>query len=226
MTDNTRHPCGDHPHYNPEKAARGDPYPFDTAQCGLVDPEPDRVIDFTPVPRLRKRRNGWTEDTQRLFILALSECGCVAHAARVAGKSARTAYRLLEADGADSFAEAWDRAIALGVERLRADAMARAFEGAWVPVVRRGRLVRFEHRRNDRLAIGLLSGRTASIADRRECASSRRKFKLKLKAKAEREAEERKRAEAVWAEHQAVLDRIEHDKANPPPRGQPRIRSL
>ena len=214
------------PHYNPEKAAAGDPFPFDTAQCGLVDPDPDRVVDFTPVPRLRKRRNGWTEETQRLFILALSECGCVVHAARVVGKSARTAYRLLEAEGADSFAEAWDNAIALGVERLRADAMGRAFDGAWVPVVRRGRLVRFEHRRNDRLATSLLSGRAHSIVEAREQASSRRKYKLKLKERDRREAEKRARAEAVWAEHQAILDRIEAEKLNPPPPPAPRIRSL
>ena len=220
------HPFADHPHYNPEKAAAGDPFPIDTAQCGLVDPDPERLVDFTPVPRLRKRRNGWTEDTQRLFILALSECGCVAHAARVVGKSARTAYRLLEADGADSFAAAWDNAIALGVERLRADVMGRAVDGAWVPVVRRGVLVRFEHRRNDRLATSLLSGRAHSIVDAREQVTSRRKFQLKLKERDRREAEKRARAEAVWVEHQAILDRIEEEKLNPPPRPAPRIRSL
>jgi hypothetical protein len=199
-----------------------------TARTGLVDVTTE-ALDFTPVPRLRRRRNGWTEETQRLFILALSECGCVSKAARAVGMSPRSAYRLLEADGADSFAEAWDQAIARGVERLRDEAMKRALEGAWVPVYRKGRLVRVELRRNDRLAIALLSGRNASIADNRERAVSRRSYRLKLKAEAEREAEDQRRREALWAEHQAVLDRIEAEKRNPllmSQRNPPRIRSL
>ena len=110
------------------------------AVTGLVDVT-DGPIAFTPVPRQRRRRNGWTDDTQRAFIAALEQCGCVAHAARAVGMNSRSAYRLLEAEGAESFAEAWDQAIARGIERLRADAMDRAFHGVWVPVVRRGKVV-------------------------------------------------------------------------------------
>lgn len=204
------------PHFNPEAYARGDPFPYDTAQTGLVDPDPDFTpLRFTPVPRKRVRRDGWTEETQRLFILSLSECGCVRQAAFSVGMSARSAYRLLDAEGADSFAEAWDEAISLGIERLRGEAMARAFEGAWVPVVRRGRLVRFEHRRNDRLAIGLLSGRSASVADNRERATSRRKHRAKMRARDALEAAEKKAAEAIAAAHQEVLDRIEAERLDP-----------
>jgi hypothetical protein len=198
-----------HPLYDAEAAARGDPYPFLTAQTGPVDPDMDTpALDFVPVPRRRNRRNGWTEETQRLFILALSDCGCVTAAARAVGMSVRSAYRLLDADGADSFAEAWDQAIARGVERLREIAFDRAFNGAWVPVVRKGRLVRFEHRTNDRLAIGLLSGRRASVADQRERAVSRRKYRQRLRERAEREAEGKRADEAYAAEYQASLDRI------------------
>src|SRR6476469_4133929 len=88
------------------------------AVTGLVDVT-DEPIDFTPVPRQRKRRNGWTEQAQRAFIAALEQCGCVARAVRAVGMSARSYYRLLEADRADSFAEAVDQAIARGVERVR-----------------------------------------------------------------------------------------------------------
>lgn len=197
-----------HPHFNPEAYARGDPFPYDTAQTGLVDPDL-LALQFTPVPRKRVRRNGWTEETQRLFILSLSECGCVRQAAFSVGMSARSAYRLLDADGADSFAEAWDHAISLGIDRLRSEAMARAFDGAWVPVVRRGRLVRFEHRHNDRLALGLLSGRTGTIADRRERAVSRRKYRATLRARAEAEAAEKAADEAFAAEYRESLDRID-----------------
>ncbi len=201
-----------------------DPWAF-TAKTGLADVTHE-ALDFTPVPRLRRRRNGWTEETQRLFILALSECGCVSKAARAVGMSPRSAYRLLEADGADSFAEAWDQAIARGVERLRDETMKRAFEGDWVPVYRKGRLVRVELRRNDRLAIALLSGRNAAVADNRERASSRRSYRLSLKAKAEREAADQLRREALWAAHEAVRDREEQDRADRVCRNPPRIRSL
>lgn len=195
------------------------------AVTGLVDVTDD-PIDFMPVPRQRNRRNGWTEPTQRAFIARLAECGCVARAARAVGMSARGVYRLIEADGADSFAEAIDQAIARGVERVRGDAMLRALNGSWVPVVRRGRVVRMEFRHNDKLAIGILSGRGGrSVAEQRERASSRRKYRLQLAEQRRKEDEERRRREAVRAEHQAVLDRI----ANPPPlseRCPPRIRRL
>lgn len=200
----------------------------DPAIMGLVEIT-GGPIDFTPVPRLRKRRNGWTPEAQRAFIDALARCGCVSRAARAAGKTPKSAYRLLESEGAESFAQAWDQAIARGVEVLRWNALDRALNGAWVPVVRRGRIVSFEHRRSDRLAIALLSGRNASVADNRERASSRRKHRMKLAADQKRRADALKQAEAVWAEHQAVLDRIEAERANPPPRiarAVPRIRSL
>jgi hypothetical protein len=145
------------------------------------------------------------------------------------GMTARRAYRLLDADGADSFAEAWDQVIARGIEKLRADAMDRAFLGAWVPVYRKGRLVRVEHRRNDKLAMALLSGRGACGADRRERAASRRRYRQKLLADRAAEVEKKKRAEQVWAEHQAVLDAMEEERLNPKPsavRNPPRIRSL
>lgn len=200
------------------------PFPAwpEPAVTGLVDVT-DEPIDFTPVPRQRRRRNGWTELAQRAFIAALEECGCVARSARAVGMSPRSAYRLLEAEGADSFAAAWDQAIARGIERVRSEAMLRALHGSWVPVVRKGRVVRMEFRANDRLAVSLLSGRGGrTVAERRERAVSRRKYRLQLNALRREQDEERRHAEAIWAEHQAILD-------NPPSRAElapPRIRSL
>lgn len=195
------------------------PFPLwpEPAVTGLVDVTDD-PIGFTPVPRQRRRRNGWTEPAQRAFIAALEQCGSVARAARAVGMSPRSAYRLLGADGADSFAEAWDQAIARGVERVRDEAMLRALHGSWVPVVRRGRVVRMEFRHNDRLAIGILSGRDgASVAEGREQAVSRRKHRLLLQERDRQREEERRRAEAIGAEHQAILDRIEAERENPTP---------
>lgn len=215
------------PLFRPD-AAPDDPWPFDSAVTGLVEVT-DGPIAFDPVPRLRKRRDGWTPETQRAFIDALALCGCVARAARAVGMSPRSAYRLLDAPGADSFAAAWDQAIARGIEALRIAALDRALNGAWVPVVRRGRLVRHEKRHDNRLAIALLSGRESSVADRRERASSRRRYRLQLLARREAEAEQKRRAEQIWAEHQAILDRIEQERRNPAPKSvtaPPRIRSL
>ena len=116
------------------------------------------AIPFTPVPRKRRRHDGWTEDRQRGFIQALAACGSVSAAARHVGKTPRSAYRLLDCDGATSFAYAWDKAIEEGIDRTRSDALNRALHGALVPIYRRGKLQRVELRKSERLAIGLLSG--------------------------------------------------------------------
>ena len=196
----------------------------DSARRGEPDqPEP---IAFIPVPRLRRRRNGWSEETQRAFIAALDVCGSVTRAARAVGMTPRSAYRLLDAEGADSFAAAWDQAIEQGRARLRIEALDRALLGALVPVYRRGRLVRVEHRHNDRLAIALFSGREQAVDDYRRTAVSRMEYRRDMRALDERRAEEQRRAEALWAEHQAILDEIEREQAEPKPRGLPRIIAL
>ncbi|MGN6590658.1 MAG: hypothetical protein ACTHKE_10240 [Sphingomicrobium sp.] len=172
------------------------PWP-EPAVTGLVEVA-DEPIDFTPVPRLRKRRSGWTELPQRAFIAALEECGCIARSARAVGMTPRSVYQLLEADGADSFAEALDKAIARGFERVRGEAMMRALHGSWVPVVRKGKVVRMEFRHNDKLAIGILSGRDGrSIVERREQAVSRRKYRLQLKALKAQQDEERRSGPSI-----------------------------
>lgn len=69
------------------------------------------VPDFTPVP-CRARRDGWTADRQRAFIAALACTGCVGKAAREAGMSRESAYRLRRRRGAEGFAAAWDSILA------------------------------------------------------------------------------------------------------------------
>ena len=207
-------PMPDFPEWLPQNGWTGPPL----AETGMVDVDCEPLA-FTPVPRLRKRRNGWTPETQRLFIECLAECGCVQKSAKVVGLTARSAYRLLGAEGADEFAAAWDQAIARGVERLRAEAFERAFSGAWVPVYRKGRLVRVEHRRLDGLAIALLSGRNGSVSDNRELAASRRRYRLFLANHEREEAEEKAaqaRREVEYATELAQL--LERARRSPPPR--------
>jgi len=200
--------------------------PFDWAAFEAEASDPANHIPFTPVPRQRARRNGWTPETQQLFLFALSRCGSVARSARAAGKSPRSAYHLLHSPGADSFAEAWDKAIVEGIERVRDDALKRALGGAFVPVFRRGRLVRVEHRHCDKLAIALLSGLHRDVHYERQSAVARRHCRAEMKALDDRRAEERRQAEAIWAEHQAILDKIEQDRIERRPRIEPHIRRL
>ena len=200
--------------------------PFAWSDFEAEAADPANHIHFTPVPRRRARRNGWSPERQQLFLFALSRCGSVARAARAAGMTPRSAYQLLDSPAADSFAEAWDRAIEEGIERVRADALERALAGVFVPVFRRGRLVRVEHRRCDKLALALLSGHRRDVDYQRQTAVARRHYKAAMNARDAELAEQRSRAEAVWAEHQAILDRIEAGQGGLPPLRTPRVRRL
>lgn len=70
-------------------------------------------LTFTPVPRRCKRRDGWTEERQRGFIAALLEGLDPEKAAQSQGLTGNGAYQLRKAAGAESFAAAWDSAVAL-----------------------------------------------------------------------------------------------------------------
>ncbi|HXG99681.1 MAG TPA: hypothetical protein VNI79_04615 [Sphingomicrobium sp.] len=190
----------------------------------LVDPdEDDAGIDFTPVPRIRKRRNGWTDVRQREFIVALARCGSVSAAARHVGSTTRSAYRLLDAPGADSFAAAWDRAISEGYARVRDAALARSLHGAFVPVYRRGKLARVEHRHNDKLAIALLSSRDQNIDEYRRSAVMRRAHKADLAALDEARAQRIRSISDAEAYYRSEVDQLV-EKIHLGP--EPRIRSL
>ncbi|HYE29304.1 MAG TPA: hypothetical protein VEA61_13875 [Allosphingosinicella sp.] len=75
------------------------------------------LLDFEPVPLQVNRVDGWTAETQRAFIAALSVLGSSDRAARAVGKSATGAERLRRLPGADSFILAWERAKAIAREK-------------------------------------------------------------------------------------------------------------
>ena len=198
--------------------------PFDWLEFEAEAGDPANHIAFVPVPRQRARRNGWSPERQRMFLFALSRCGSAARAARSVGLSPRSAYRLLHAPGAEDFARVWDRALADGIERVRADALQRALGGAFVPVFRRGKLVRVEHRRCDRLALALLTGKEHGVEEAmRRTMQSRREHWADIRAHDEAKVAQQREAEAVWAAHQAILDRVAADRRAPL---NPRIRGL
>lgn len=111
---------------------------------------------FTPVP-VRARHDGWTPARQAAFIAALTRSGCVAESCRHVGKTPRSAYTLRERPGAESFAAAWDAALASGVRQIGDAALGRAIHGVAKPVFYRGRQIGERRHFNDRLCIYLLT---------------------------------------------------------------------
>jgi hypothetical protein len=153
------------------------------------------ILAFTPVPMLRRRRNGWTPERQALFIDSLAQCGSVTMAAHSVRMSARSAYALLDKDGSDSFAKAWDQALMMGIDALRGAVMQRALKGGWVPVTRHGRVVGRRFRYFDRLACSVLSGRAMDV-DRLIADRARRRESKRFWKEQDRLRDEARRAEA------------------------------
>jgi hypothetical protein len=207
-------------------------HPFSWPEFEAEASDPANHIAFDPAPRQRTRRTGWSPERQRLFIFALSRCGSVARAARSVGLSPRSAYRLCRAPGAEDFVRAWDEAIDEGLARVRADALKDALGGVFVPVYRRGKIVRVEMRQSNRLAIALLRGRPHEFSDdvrrpmqsRREHAADHAEFdaaRAALDAEGVNEWDKRKQLDEV---HDRIVERImEKAAAREEPSPGPRI---
>ena len=117
---------------------------------------PPQVPDFDPVPT-RNKHSGWTAERQRKFIEHLALTGSVGEAAAIAGVSSRSAYRLRNKAGAESFARAWDAALSLAATRLAAIAFDRALHGRSERFYRDGELVMERKMPSDYLLTWLLS---------------------------------------------------------------------
>lgn len=85
---------------------------LDTPEWWMSDSLPlPPGLAFEPVLFERRRRDGWTPERQRGFILALSKIGMVSAAAKSVGMSRKSVYALLERAGPkSSFARAFDEA--------------------------------------------------------------------------------------------------------------------
>ena len=116
---------------------------------------------FEPVPRRRKRMDGWTPERQYAFIEALAETGSVTHAAARVNMAAEGAYQLRRAAGSEDFCHAWHVALDHGVQRLEDIALERAIHGVEVPVYSYGKLVGTRIVHNDRLLMFILRNRAA-----------------------------------------------------------------
>jgi hypothetical protein len=116
---------------------------------------PLEELAFTPVP-VRARHDGWTVERQKWFILRLALGGCVSVAAKGVGMTRKSAYRLRDRAGAESFAAAWDRALGWGQDRTLDTGLERALLGERVPIVRDGRCVGERFRYDNRLTFAVL----------------------------------------------------------------------
>lgn len=114
---------------------------------------------FAPVPRQCQRHDGWTDERQRAFIEALADTGSVEAASRAVSMSQRGAYHLRRQPGAESFRQAWEAALQLGVQKIEDVAMERALHGVEVPVYSYGKLVGQRTVYNDRLLMFMLRNR-------------------------------------------------------------------
>lgn len=129
-------------------------------------------IPFRPVP-VKARHDGWTPQRQRGFIDRLCLSGNVARSARAVGKTPQSAYRLRDHEGAASFRQAWDKALANGQSYQIDIGMERSLLGERVPIVRGGVCVGVRHRFDNGLTIATLSAmnRRAALKDRSESAN-------------------------------------------------------
>jgi hypothetical protein len=128
--------------------------------------------EFTPVPMLRARMDGWTRMRQRAFIAALCATGTVAAAARAAGMTAKSAYALRKRDGAESFAVAWDIAVCMGRDLMFDTMMERAVNGVTTIRLRLGGEVDIAHGSDKTLQASQMRG----IEAERRRAGNARKF--------------------------------------------------
>lgn len=123
-----------------------------------IDAHGHDLADYKWIPVLRRRReDGWSPEKQRKFIEALADTGSVEAAAREVGMTVNSCYRLRRAPGAESFAAAWDAAIAQASKRLVDIAFDRAINGVEDIVFNKdGQRIGCRMRYNDRLLMFLL----------------------------------------------------------------------
>jgi len=169
---------------------------------------------FTPVPRLTQRSNGWSDEVQRQFIEALADTGSVRAAAHAVNMTPEGAYALRRHPEAGPFRQAWEAALACGVQRLEDIAMDRATNGVDVPVYSYGKLIGTRTVFNDRLLMFILRNRapTRFAADGRVTARrsgigsphatelSKHKKKWRKEWEAEREAQDARDEDEIMAD--------------------------
>jgi hypothetical protein len=175
-------------------------------------PDPDDPLEFTPVPRQRMRRGGWSAARQREFIALLAETGSVRSACRRMGVGEHQVYVLRRHPEAASFRRAWEAALDCGIARIEDTAMDRALYGTEDPVFWQGKLIGTRRRYNDRLLMFILRNRAPDrFAEGKpkgmNAVDTMDLERLKKKWRKEWEAESAQARNVTAAEVRASIDR-------------------
>jgi hypothetical protein len=116
--------------------------------------------DAPPAPEIiEHKRRRWSTDVQSTFLRALAKTHCVAKAARVAGVSRSSAYRVRAELKGEAFDLAWQAALTCGLDALADTALERAINGVEVPHFYKGELIHTSRKYDERLTIALLAMR-------------------------------------------------------------------
>ena len=83
----------------------------------LDDPDIAALLDFEPVPRRNRKEGGWSAEMQRLFIAKLAVHGSPGKACDELGMYRSGIDKVFKSPGADSFREAWTKAVELAERR-------------------------------------------------------------------------------------------------------------
>lgn len=133
--------------------------PPPTAIILSEDVELPPCLAFTAVPRRAKRWNGLTELKQHTFIANLASCGCVEMAAASVGSSGSAFYQLRKAEGAESFAAAWEVAIDMGARIVLDKLMEHAIHGTPERLLKDGEVILERRKYNTRAMMWIVQQR-------------------------------------------------------------------
>ncbi|MGL6043490.1 MAG: hypothetical protein ACRC1J_06155 [Sandaracinobacteroides sp.] len=112
-------------------------------------------MEFTPVES-RKWGAGWSAEKQGHFLRHLAATASVTQSAAHVGMSVRSAYYLRTRADAESFRDAWDRALRISAGQLLGVAYDRALNGARRQYFKDGELVGETVMPSDRVLLWLL----------------------------------------------------------------------
>ena len=140
----------------PSRHVTADDDADNAAATGLPEPALPATAERGPDTGLRHRHDGWTAQRQRLFVATLANTGSVAEAARTAGITTRSAYRLRNDPRGAAFARAWEAALMTAASRLTAVAFDWAITGSPRRLWRDGELVATQTVPSDQMLMFLL----------------------------------------------------------------------
>lgn len=128
----------------------------------------------------------------------------------------RSAYILRNKSGAESFAAAWEDALARGRERAQETAISRALHGEVVPRFRNGRFMGYRMKHNDRLLLGALHASRSADKPFSEMRHRLEEWEFALRRaemdKADGTAERRALDAEVWDAHVIWLQEMKAEK--------------